>query len=56
MGISGDVQEISYSFILRYKVLRLMTMAENAQKDACMLTNPRKANLEQVIGIYKAAM
>jgi len=34
----------------------LKIMAENAQKDACMLTNPRKANLEQIIGIYKAAM
>ncbi|MDK2796860.1 iron-dependent methanol dehydrogenase [Tepidiphilus sp. HLB4] len=31
-------------------------MAENAQKDACMLTNPRKATLEQVIGIFEAAM
>ncbi|NVD25145.1 iron-containing alcohol dehydrogenase [Desulfuromonas acetoxidans] len=34
----------------------LKIMAENAQKDACMLTNPRKAKLEQVIDIYKAAM
>ncbi len=31
-------------------------MAENAKKDACMLTNPRKATLEQVIDIFKAAM
>lgn len=31
-------------------------MATNAQKDACMLTNPRKATLAQVIGIYQAAM
>ncbi len=31
-------------------------MAENAQKDACMATNPRLANLDQVIGIYRAAM
>ena len=31
-------------------------MAENAKKDACQLTNPRKATLEQVIGIFKAAM
>ncbi|EAT15554.1 iron-containing alcohol dehydrogenase [Desulfuromonas acetoxidans] len=34
----------------------LKIMAENAQKDACMLTNPLKAKLEQVIDIYKAAM
>jgi alcohol dehydrogenase len=31
-------------------------MAENAKKDACQFTNPRKATLEQVIGIFKAAM
>ncbi|OTG82254.1 iron-dependent methanol dehydrogenase [Acinetobacter sp. ANC 4648] len=31
-------------------------MAKNAQNDACMLTNPRKANEEQVIEIFKAAM
>jgi alcohol dehydrogenase len=34
----------------------LATMADNAQKDACMLTNPRKATLQQVVEIYKAAM
>lgn len=32
------------------------TMAQNAQKDACMLTNPRTANLEQVIALYKAVV
>lgn len=31
-------------------------MAGNAQKDACMLTNPRKATLAQVIAIFAAAM
>ncbi len=31
-------------------------MAENAQKDACMLTNPRKANHAQVVEIFKAAL
>ena len=30
-------------------------MAENAMKDVCQLTNPRKATREQVIGIFKAA-
>jgi alcohol dehydrogenase len=34
----------------------LRIMAENAMKDACMLTNPRTAKLEDVVGIYKAAM
>jgi alcohol dehydrogenase len=41
---------------LNVKEEDLKTMAENAQKDACMLTNPRKATLDQVIDIYKAAM
>ncbi|WP_323072024.1 iron-dependent methanol dehydrogenase [Mycetohabitans endofungorum] len=31
-------------------------MASNAQRDACMLTNPRKATLAQVIAIFEAAM
>jgi len=32
------------------------TMAENAKKDACQLTNPRSATLEQVMDIFKAAL
>lgn len=31
-------------------------MATNAKKDACQLTNPRLANLQQVIGIFKSAL
>lgn len=31
-------------------------MAENAQKDACMLTNPRKATLAQIVAVFEAAM
>jgi len=31
-------------------------MATNAKKDACQLTNPRLANLQQVVGIFAAAM
>jgi alcohol dehydrogenase len=34
----------------------LKTMAENAQKDACGLTNPRCPNLDDVIQIYKNAI
>ena len=30
-------------------------MAENAKKDVCQVTNPRKATLEQVIEIYRQA-
>jgi alcohol dehydrogenase len=34
----------------------LETMAMNAKKDACQLTNPRTATLEQVIDIFKVAL
>lgn len=34
----------------------LETMAKNAMKDACCLTNPRTATLEDVIQIYKNAL
>ncbi|MCP5774842.1 L-threonine dehydrogenase, partial [Klebsiella pneumoniae] len=41
---------------LNVKEADLAIMAENAQKDACMLTNPRKASHAQVVDIFKAAM
>ena len=41
---------------LNVKEEDLKIMAENAKKDACQFTNPRKATLEQVIEIFKAAM
>lgn len=41
---------------LKVKEEDLKVMAENAKKDACQLTNPRTATLEQVINIYAAAM
>ncbi len=34
----------------------LKIMAENAMKDACSFTNPRKATLEDVINIFKVAL
>ncbi len=34
----------------------LPTMAENAQKDACGLTNPRRFNRDDVIEVYASAM
>ena len=42
--------------VLNVKEADLKVMAENAKKDACQFTNPRKATLEQVIDIFKAAM
>ncbi len=50
IGIPAGLKE------LNVKEEDLKIMAENAKKDACQLTNPRKASLEQVIGIFKVAM
>ncbi|MCM2358609.1 MAG: iron-containing alcohol dehydrogenase [Geobacteraceae bacterium] len=50
IGIPSGLKE------LNVKEADLKVMAENAKKDACQLTNPRSATLEQVIGIFKAAM
>ncbi|WP_179998135.1 iron-containing alcohol dehydrogenase [Acinetobacter sp. YH12239] len=50
IGIPSGLKELSV------KEEDLEVMAQNAQKDACMLTNPRKADLQQVINIFKAAM
>lgn len=50
IGIPAGLKE------LNVKEEDLKVMAENAKKDACQLTNPRKATLEQVIGIFKTAM
>jgi len=41
---------------LNVKEEDLKLMAENAKKDACQMTNPRTATLDQVIEMYKAAM
>lgn len=41
---------------LGVKEADLPTMAENAMKDACRLTNPRTATLQEVVGIFQAAM
>ncbi|WP_306533296.1 iron-containing alcohol dehydrogenase [Geobacter sp.] len=50
IGIPAGLRE------LNVKEEDLKVMAENAKKDACQLTNPRKATLDQVVGIFKAAM
>lgn len=42
--------------VLGVKETDLAVMAGNAKKDACQLTNPRLATLEQVVGIFKAAL
>lgn len=50
VGIPSGLKELGV------KEQDLKIMAENAQKDACGLTNPRCPKLEDVIEIYKWAM
>ena len=54
--LSSDIGIPSGLSSLNVKEEDLPVMAENAQKDACMATNPRKATLNDVIGLFKAAM
>jgi alcohol dehydrogenase len=54
--LSADVGIPAGLKALGVKEEDLETMAENAQKDACGLTNPRCPSLEDVIGIYKNAL
>lgn len=50
VGIPANLTELGV------KIEDLPTMAENAQKDACGITNPRRPSLEEVIEIYTAAL
>ena len=50
VGIPANLTELGV------KVEDLPTMAKNAQNDACGITNPRRPTLEDVIGIYTAAL
>ncbi len=50
IGIPSSLSELGV------KEQDFSVMSENAQKDACMLTNPRKATHAQVVDIFKAAL
>ena len=54
--LSRDVGIPSGLAELGVKEQDLRTMAENAQRDACGLTNPRCPSLEHVIEIYRGAL
>jgi alcohol dehydrogenase len=54
--LAKDVSIPNNLAALGVKEQDLETMAGNAKKDACQLTNPRTATLEQVVAIYKAAL
>lgn len=50
VGIPAGLRE------LKVKEEDFDTLATNALKDACGLTNPLKASHEDIVGIFKAAM
>jgi alcohol dehydrogenase len=54
--LSSDIGIPAGLSALNVKETDLRVMAENAMKDACMLTNPRTATLDCVVGVYQAAM
>ncbi|GAB6180315.1 iron-containing alcohol dehydrogenase [Desulfotomaculum defluvii] len=54
--LSADVGIPSGLTELGVKEEDLEIMATNAMKDACSFTNPRKATLKDIIGIFKAAL
>ncbi|MGI6109183.1 MAG: iron-containing alcohol dehydrogenase [Eubacteriaceae bacterium] len=49
VGIPADLKQLGV------KPEDFAVMAENAMKDVCQLTNPRKATLDQIIGLYAEA-
>lgn len=54
--LSKEVKIPANLKILGVKEEDLETMAKNAMKDACSLTNPRTASLEDIVNIYKKAL
>ncbi len=50
IGIPAGLKELGV------KEADLETMAVNAMKDACRLTNPRVATLQDVVGMFRAAL
>jgi len=55
-SLSASIGILTGLKALNVKEEDLKVMAENAKKDACQFTNPRKATLDQVVEIFKAAM
>ncbi len=54
--LSADVGIPSGLKELGVKEEDIKTLSENALKDACGLTNPKQASLEEIMEIYKKAM
>jgi len=54
--LSKDIEIPAGLTTLGVKEEDIKTLSENALKDACGLTNPKQANLEEIMDIFKKAM
>ena len=56
VGIPSGLVELGKRYGKNVQAKDIETMTKNAQKDACMLTNPRKAKDFEISAIFKAAL
>ena len=56
VGIPSGLVELGKRYGKKVQEKDIATMTGNAQKDACMLTNPRLAKDDEVAAMYKAAL
>ena len=54
--LSGDINIPKGLSVIGAKEEDIKVLSENALKDACGLTNPKQANLEEIMNIFKNAM
>lgn len=56
VGIPSGLVELGKRYGKNVQAKDIEIMTKNAQRDACMLTNPRKAKDDQIAAIYQAAL
>ena len=56
VGIPSGLVELGKRYGKNVQAKDIEVMTKNAQRDACMLTNPRKANDAQIAAIYQSAL
>ncbi len=56
VGIPSSLTELGVRYGKNVQAKDIDVMTGNAQKDACMLTNPRKAKDAEIAALYKAAL
>ena len=56
VGIPSGLVELGKRYGKNVQAKDIDVMTKNAQRDACMLTNPRKANDAQIAAIYQSAL